>query len=405
MKRLKHLCIPQIYDIEEDESSFYIVEQYIEGESLKSICQKQKIQEKLIISFAIQICDLIHYLHSRKDPILYLDLKPENILVRNDQLFLVDFGSAHTKADKEKNSFGTPWYAAPEQYLQFGIDERADIYGIGMLLYFMVLGNQYTKEKGKNIDESDACSKELKRIINRCLKFQTFQRYSSVNVLQKKLATIHSKLNKKSNHTITIAIAGASRRIGVTHTALQFASFLNHKRLPCKYLECNNTFALSAIARRQSDSCYTEEGFILYNIPCEIHEEHKDYIFDEKYSYAIFDYGVLTKENLENFRSADHCIVILGAKDWELDAAEACLELCGAFVHIRYMFNFANSVDYQSILRNMEGKACYRIPFEPQLLLENKIFSKNNKGMTYSLFSELLQDMREENNAKKTHVI
>ena len=77
LKNLKHSCIPIIYDIEEDKDGSYIVEQYLEGDNLNDyVMSNGTLSEDIIVRFALQLCDLIQYLHSTTRPILYLDLKP-----------------------------------------------------------------------------------------------------------------------------------------------------------------------------------------------------------------------------------------------------------------------------------------------------------------------------------------
>lgn len=388
MKLLKHPCIPQIYDIEEDDGSFYIVEQFMEGESLKEICQTIKLQEKTILSYAIQICDLIQFLHSREQAILYLDLKPDNILINNGQVYLVDFGSSNHRASPSDFMFGTPWFASPEQYLTKHLDERADIYGIGMLLYYMILGKDYALEKGKNIDFSNSCSKGLKRIVNRCLRMQAFQRYTSIKELHKSLSDIQNNLKKNINteHITSIAIAGAMHRIGVTHIALQMANFLKLYNISCSYLECNENLDLFAIARRTSMKNYREEGYYLYEIPCFHRDTIRDLMVESQYKIIIKDYGVLNEDNYEDFIKADRSIVVLGAKQWELDDAERCIELCKRNEDIFYLFNFTSALDFQVVVKNMKRKKCLRVPYEPRIVLYNKT------AVMEELFFQILQD-------------
>lgn len=389
MKLLKHPCIPQIYDIEEDESSFYIVEQYMEGESLKRICQIRKLHEKTILSYAIQICDLIQYLHTRDEVILYLDLKPDNILIHNEQVYLVDFGSSNSRTGERDYGFGTPWFASPEQYLSKHLDERADIYGIGMLLYYMILGKEYAVEKGRNIDFSNSCSKYLKRVVNRCLKLQSIQRYTGVMELQKSLSGIHTKLkyDKNKEHITTIAIAGSQHRIGVTHFSLQMANYLKGKRNASLYLECNDSLALSAIARRGDLKNYREEGYVLYQVPCCNYDTIKDIKLETKYKIIIKDYGVLSGDNYHEFSKADYQMLVMGAKEWELDAAEKSIELCKMNKNIYYLFNFTNASDFRVVMNNMKSKNCYRIPYEPRLVLNGKA------GVMEEFFLHLLEDI------------
>lgn len=388
MKLLKHPCIPQIYDIEEDDGSFFIVEQFMEGESLKQICQTIKLQEKTILSYTIQICDLIQFLHSREQAILYLDLKPDNILINNGQVYLVDFGSSNYRSCPSEITFGTPWFASPEQYLTKHIDERADIYGIGMLLYYMILGKDYALEKGKNIDFSNSCSKGLKGIVNRCLRMQAFQRYTSILDLQKSLSGIQKKLknNVNAEHITSIAIAGAMHRIGVTHIALQMANFLKLYNIACFYLECNDNLDLFAIARRSNVKKYREEGYYLYEIPCFNQDTIKDFNIESQYKIIIKDYGVLNDNNYQEFIKADLPIVVLGAKQWELDAAERCIELCKRNEGIFYLFNFTSASEFQVVVKNMKRKKCLRVPYEPRIGLNKKT------AVMVEFFLQMLQD-------------
>ena len=94
LKSLNHPGIPMIFDIEEDDSNYYLVEEYIQGESLEAYLLHHKfISSDLFLSFCEQLCDIFRYLHSlHPTPILYQDLKPEHIIVCGTQLKLIDFG-------------------------------------------------------------------------------------------------------------------------------------------------------------------------------------------------------------------------------------------------------------------------------------------------------------------------
>ena len=75
IKNLKHSHIPVIYDIEEDEHFFYIIEEFIQGQSIDTFVSYQKISHELLIKFGIQLCDILDYLHHLMPyPILYLSL-------------------------------------------------------------------------------------------------------------------------------------------------------------------------------------------------------------------------------------------------------------------------------------------------------------------------------------------
>ena len=118
LKNLNHPGIPVIYDIEEDSRFVYMIEEFIQGESLDTFVHRQSyISQELVISFGIRLCGILEYLHqSMPYPVLYQDLKPEHIILCGDQLKLVDFGIAafFTGSDKHFQFFGTEEFAAPE---------------------------------------------------------------------------------------------------------------------------------------------------------------------------------------------------------------------------------------------------------------------------------------------------
>ncbi|HKL98267.1 MAG TPA: serine/threonine-protein kinase, partial [Mobilitalea sp.] len=233
LKNLKHSCIPIIYDIEENEDGSYIIEQYLEGDTLASyVNTRGTINYDIIIHFALQLCDLIQYLHSIDRPILYLDLKPENIIITGETCKLVDFGSAiyRDEAYAGQDYYATKGYAAPELYHHTDIDERCDVYGIGMLLYYMATGVP-VKEDMNNIDFYKQCPNNLRKVINRCLKYNPSERFASVTHLSKQLSVIGKKNIHlhKSGSSVRFAVAGAQPRIGVTHLSFQICSYYIYK--------------------------------------------------------------------------------------------------------------------------------------------------------------------------------
>ena len=88
LKAIQHPGIPIIYDLEQDESNYYLVEEYIRGESLDQfLLHQQSISQNLFFKFCEQLCDIFQYLHTLCPcPILYQDLKPEHIIVSSSIL-------------------------------------------------------------------------------------------------------------------------------------------------------------------------------------------------------------------------------------------------------------------------------------------------------------------------------
>ena len=373
LKNLRHSCIPIIYDFEEDAQNSYIIEQYIEGESLKVLRQQcQHLPEEIIIDFAIQICDLMQYLYSVDNPILYLDLKPENIIIANNVVMLIDFGASSYKNQvaNRKYSLGTKGFAAPELYGGHTPDERTDVYGIGTLLYYMVTGRSYDipLQKWSRKRTIKHCSKSLQSIIEQCLPCYLSFRYATVSVLKNKLLNLNhkkSKIKAISSKSICFAIAGTQHRIGTTHLAILITSYFTRKGREGLYVEKNNSNHISSILKRYQN-IKTKSG--IYRVfECNMLPAYHIEIpyIKENYSVTILDYGCLNYENLDDFLKADIKLLVSGTKEWELDETEATLRLLNGYKDVKYLFNFMDGNQFRETIKHMDKLPCYRIPYEP----------------------------------------
>ncbi len=380
LKNLSHPCIPEIYDMEEDEKAYYIVEQYMSGEVLSAYLMHEQLSEGRIIAYSIQICDLILYLHSLEDPIYHLDLKPDNILMDEGAIRLIDFGSAikETKREGREYTFGTPGFAAPEQYRNGSIDERADIYGIGMLMYYMALGKVYLPAEKRNIDESVRLSRKLKKTINRCLQEHASERYSSVEVLRKKLKAIQKGRNKSTfgKEFKEFAIAGSEPHIGATHTALMLCQYLAQNGEKCAYIEVNDHNTIRRMVQRTKEVKREENQFLLHRISLFSSFDEVSYEYlKEHFTAIVYDYGVLSEQNRKEFLKKEDRLLVLGAKPWELDNSERALLFCEG-EKVEFLFNFVSAKEYRKCVRNMESKNCYRIPYDTEPVLKDKSATK-----------------------------
>lgn len=188
LKKLSHPHLPSIIDVIEEKDTFLIVMDYIEGNPLsKSLAEYGAQPQEQVIDWAMQLCDVLGYLHNRKPPIIYRDMKPSNIMLKPDgNLMLIDFGTA--REFKEKNladttCLGTIGYAAPEQFGGKGqTDARTDIYCLGTTLYHLVTGKDpceppYELLPIRQINSN--LSEGLQRIIQKCTQKNPEDRYQS----------------------------------------------------------------------------------------------------------------------------------------------------------------------------------------------------------------------------------
>ncbi|MCM1115503.1 MAG: serine/threonine protein kinase [Clostridium sp.] len=188
IKRLDHPTLPRIVDIIDNGNVIYIIMDYIEGESLNKVLERDGAQpQEQVIEWAKDLCEVLDYLHTREPAIIYRDMKPANVMLKPDgSLKLIDFGIA--REFKEQNiedtvSLGTKGYAAPEQFGGKGqTDARTDIYCLGVTLYHLVTGQNpceppYELYPIRHWDPT--LSSGLEAIIQKCTQLNPADRYQS----------------------------------------------------------------------------------------------------------------------------------------------------------------------------------------------------------------------------------
>lgn len=243
LKKLKHPSLPSIIDVIEDEKTFLIVMDYIEGRSLSKTLEEYGAQpQEYVIEWAKQLCDVLGYLHSREPAIIYRDMKPANIMLKPDgNLTLIDFGTA--REFKEKNladttCLGTVGYAAPEQFGGMGqTDARTDIYCLGATLYHLVTGLNpseppYEIKPIRQVNPS--LSSGLERILLKCTQRNPNDRYQSAAELMYALEhyeEIDEKYRKKQKRklgsfiaTVVLAVIFAVSGLVLNSVAVQKAT-------------------------------------------------------------------------------------------------------------------------------------------------------------------------------------
>jgi serine/threonine protein kinase len=166
---------------------------------------------KKIVSIVCKVCGIIEKLHAMAPPIIHRDIKPQNIIISDSgNIHLVDMDTVQVYSPQKSYDteiLGTAITAAPEQFGYKRCDPRADVYGIGMLLVFLLTGG-YEINKLRELRVSPA----LKRIIFKCLHFDPEKRYPSVRRLHKRLsayATHWHDLAKRSACVILLCTMAA----------------------------------------------------------------------------------------------------------------------------------------------------------------------------------------------------
>jgi serine/threonine protein kinase len=210
---LEHPGIPTIYDyfFDEKEGRFYLVMKYISGGDLAArlrAAPEGRIDEVSVTDWAIQIADVLDYLHNRQPPIVYRDLKPSNIMIDGNtgKVMIIDFGIARwvNKEEKGVTAVGTMGYAPPELF-SGNVEPRSDLYSLGSTMFHLLTGadpqsnpllifdfNKNPRPRQINPNLSD----QMEQILMRAVEYNSEQRFSSAAEMRDELVKHLENLKK-----------------------------------------------------------------------------------------------------------------------------------------------------------------------------------------------------------------
>lgn len=137
---LSHPAIPKIYDFFDQSGRAYLVMEYINGHDIEALMNRTKeLPLDKILEWAIDMCDVLQYLHTQPEPIIFRDIKPANIMIDSlGKVRLIDFGIAKVFQTGQKHTMiGTEGYSAPEQY-KGDANPLSDVYSLGATLHHIL---------------------------------------------------------------------------------------------------------------------------------------------------------------------------------------------------------------------------------------------------------------------------
>ena len=140
--KLTHPRIAKVYDHFVENGRDYMVLEYVPGQSLRQLITRDGPKsEDEVLGWAIEIADILHYLHTQEPPIIHRDVSPDNLLLREDgKLFMIDFGAANEFVGTATGTLiGKQSYIAPEQF-RGKARLASDFYALGGTMYFLLTG-------------------------------------------------------------------------------------------------------------------------------------------------------------------------------------------------------------------------------------------------------------------------
>lgn len=171
----------------------YIVMELVDGVNLMEVIRSGGVSEKRALDIVEQVCSALRFAHD--SGIVHRDIKPSNILLSRDgRARIADFGLAMAldpESDgSEDSGIGTPSYAAPEQMRANGlVDQRADLYAVGVMIYQMLTGN-LPQDRWKPPSEVVAVDPTWDKIVSKALESMPQDRFSGAEAMQEMLSRI-----------------------------------------------------------------------------------------------------------------------------------------------------------------------------------------------------------------------
>ncbi len=209
---LLHPAIPRIYGYFADEQRAYLVQELIAGWNLEVVLENQPrfLPEKLVLDWAIQLCDFLDYLHTHPYyPMIFRDMKPNNVMVdRKSKIHVVDFGLARVFPPGflqnpqpmfehlwKGLAIGTVGYSPPEQYDGMAYPQ-SDIFALGATLYHLLTRRDPRKNPEFTFDKypvrslNPAISDGLAGVVMRSLNLEIERRYATVKEMRQALEAL-----------------------------------------------------------------------------------------------------------------------------------------------------------------------------------------------------------------------
>jgi tRNA A-37 threonylcarbamoyl transferase component Bud32 len=197
LSQLQHPRIVKMYRFFAESRRLYIVLEKVDGMSLRQLirAREQPLSARETIDIALQVCEVLEYLHEQQPPVVHRDITPDNLIMStSDGIKVIDFSLATAKKSRRTTTIGKHSYTPPEQ-LREQPCPQSDIYALGATMYYLLAG-----EDPKPISQSDTRAKcpdvspALSDIIKHATEFALDDRYPSVQWFRTELEVVSAEL-------------------------------------------------------------------------------------------------------------------------------------------------------------------------------------------------------------------
>ncbi len=234
--RLNHPNLPKVTDAFVDGDRFYLVMDFVEGVTLDNRLRTHNggtMDAETVVDWAIEIADVLGYLHTQDPPIIFRDLKPSNVMVQPDgHIKLIDFGIARRfqpGASHDTALLGSVGYSPPEQFGRHQTDTRSDIYALGATMHHLLTGLDPSGKPFKfaPVDQINfGVPIALSRLIAQCVSIESELRPPDIGHVSAELRAIRDDM-----HHVGAPIHGTT---GVTDARSATAKARDSERISSK---------------------------------------------------------------------------------------------------------------------------------------------------------------------------
>lgn len=387
--QLNHPYLPQIVDFmgPDEDGYMYLFMDFIAGETLSAFFQRKEhmVPFEQILRYALQLSEVLQYLHERNPPIVYRDLKPSNVMIDvHGQIRLIDFGIArHVKPNQEDDTLclGTVGFASPEQYTGKQTDARSDLYGLGALLLYLVTAGRATKWEN-DVEQWIAADvpSAFRSILEQLLRADPSMRPASAQEVHKQFVALgnQSQIDTVSSSstrwrgTGTIALTGVHSGAGTTHSAILLAHYLASEKQRVAIVEGIPSMAFRRIHEvyeggtiEDSDAMCTIRGVDYYPFS---HTRNFVSLLHQGYDALILDLGVAEESVHEEFLRANLSIVVASGAEWrQPDLVRFTASILSYREASRwiYLIPLAESQTIKDVMRATHQSNVHSIPYHP----------------------------------------
>lgn len=411
---LEHERLPKVIDVFQWGDFDMIVRDFIPGDTMEVYIDKHgPFDLKRFKNPLMQLAEVLNYLHSLPMPMIYRDLKPANIIIKpTGELVIVDFGIArryNPLHQADTVPLGTKGYCPPEQYAKFQTEPRSDIYGLGAIIYYALVGEHIfslSEDERWDAFQHDNMS-VVRQVIEKCMSYNIHERYQTTlevvnalypnegpQVLDRDEAASAPRLLIPARaptgiRKTLVGLIGAHRGIGTTYIAWGLSQSLSCKRYNVALVMQNdhNSFALwrriaegevfedltpleqhrEGQANRQVDRAVREaalESFKYKKVTIYNYQSASGLIrlMDSHHDFIVMDYGTDLIQT-EDFLRCHSKWVVCPKSPWTITNRNSILSRVRDFSAVGYLVNLATEKEAQTWSQWMGLTKKYVKPF------------------------------------------